>query len=630
MTVELFAGIIEEELKCLARQLQRDVYSPFPALGFQVPKKSGGHRLVGIPTVKDRIVQRFLLRCLYPFLEEAFSDCSFAYRPGLGVRHAIARVAEVYSSTTWILKADISRFFDTLCRTLLLSQLEKLGADAQWVRWVKGQLEAGVVLRGMPVPSHRGVLQGGILSGALANLYLSEFDRQCLDEGAYLTRYGDDFIIVTGGLTEATRILDRIEEWLSDLYLALQPEKTHIFAPDDEFVFLGYRFGGGNIIAPQYKTPQRKKGDRKSVPLSSRPRACSIVSPRKSSTKPTKYLDTWRDGMTTLYITEQGTYVKVKHQQFQVLRNGEVKVSVPVNAVDYIILFGCCNLSHGAIGLALRRRIPILFLSYRGRYFGRLQTDGMTRVEYLTRQVHCSEDFEFVLRQAKAIVSAKLHNYRILLRRLNRERKIPEVVEAIEALGEWQAKIPEVELLESLLGHEGNGSRIYFRALGALVKEPFAFDKRTRRPPEDPVNSLLSLGYTLLHQNLHSLILATGLHPHFGNLHVPRDNHPALVSDLIEEFRAPVVDSLVMYWINSNMFQLDDFTPPDERGGVYLHPDALKKYLKYWQDRLSLETTHPHTGQTVSYYRCFELQVWEYISCLMGERKTYRPMLSKM
>ena len=130
--------------------------------------------------------------------------------------------------------------------------------------------------------------------------------------------------------------------------------------------------------------------------------------------------------------------------------------------------------------------------------------------------------------------------------------------------------------------------------------------------------------------NLHSLILAVGLHSHFGNLHVPRDNHPALVSDLIEEFRAPVVDSFVMYLVNSGIFTLDDFTPPDNRGGVYLQPGVLKVYLKHWQDKLSLETTHPHTGQKVSYYRCFELQVWEYISCLMEEREIYRPMLTKM
>ena len=119
---------------------------------------------------------------------------------------------------------------------------------------------------------------------------------------------------------------------------------------------------------------------------------------------------------------------------------------------------------------------------------------------------------------------------------------------------------------------------------------------------------------------------AIGLHTHFGNLHVPRDNHPALVSDLVEEFRAPVVDSLIAYVVNSKIFTPEDFTPPDQRGGVYLHPDALKKFLKHWEEKLQTQTTHPHTRYKVNYRRCFELQVWEYVACLTGKQPVYRPM----
>jgi len=162
-----------------------------------------------------------------------------------------------------------------------------------------------------------------------------------------------------------------------------------------------------------------------------------------------------------------------------------------------------------------------------------------------------------------------------------------------------------------------------------LFKEPFVFEKRTKRPPTDPVNSLLSLGYTLLSQNMYSLVQAVGLHTHFGNLHVPRKKHPALVSDLVEEFRALIVDSLIAYLVNSKIFIPEDFTPADERGGVYLYPNSLKKFLKHWEERLQSQVTHPHTGYKVSNRRCLELQVWEYIACLMGEQEIYRPMLWK-
>ncbi len=314
-------------------------------------------------------------------------------------------------------------------------------------------------------------------------------------------------------------------------------------------------------------------------------------------------------------------------------RQDELKISVPVNRVTHIVLFGCSNLSHGAVSLCLLHKIPVLYLSSNGKYFGQLQTTGQAKVQYLIYQVQralrgaeLSFDQEFILRQASAIVLAKLHNSRVLLMRLNRRRKTDLATSAISELAELIKLAELAESLDVLLGYEGQGASLYFPAFASLLKGEWEFEKRTRRPPTDPVNSLLSLGYTLLSQNLHSMVEVSGLHTHFGTLHVPRDNHAALVSDLIEEFRALVVDSLVAYLINSKIFTPEDFTPPDERGGVYLHPDGLKRFLKHWEERLLVEVIHPHTGYKVNHRRCFELQVWEYIGCVTGERETYRPM----
>ncbi|MCW6038251.1 CRISPR-associated endonuclease Cas1 [Spirulina subsalsa FACHB-351] len=628
ITPELFAGVVTESLPRLQQHLSQEQYYPQPALGFHLPKKSGGTRLISIPTVLDRIVQRFLLQGIYPALEEVFTDCSHAYRPGLGVQTAITQAAEVYTALpTWVIKGDIAQFFDHLCWALLLAELEKLAISPPWVDLIAAQVKADVVVRGYGIPRNQGVLQGSILSGALANLYLSEFDRRCLATGMVLIRYGDDFVVLTGGLLEATRFLSWLEEWIQDFRLRLHPEKTRIIAPHEEFTFLGHQFKAGEIIPPVRKKPQPKAQSKRTATPPKRPLACPVV--RGKGTKKNSFLDHWQENMTTLYVTEQQAYVKVKHQQFQVLLNQDLVIAVPVNRVSHLVLFGCCNVSHGAISLALQRRIPILFLSYQGRYFGRLQTDGVAQVKYLQRQVECSLNPDFALRQAKAIVAGKLHNCRILLLRLNRRshHQTKEATEAIQQLGEWLQRVPEAESLEVLLGFEGQGTRVYFQGLGSLMRKPFVFEKRTRRPPTNPVNSLLSLGYTLVHQNLYSLVQGVGLHPHFGNLHVPRENHPALVSDLMEEFRAPLVDSLVMFLVNSKVFKLEDFTPPDARGGVYLYPDKLKVFLKHWQERLQLEVKHPQTGYKVSNFRCLELQVWEYIACLMGEQEVYRPML---
>ena len=642
MTIDLFANIFSKQLRDIQHQLQIESYTASPALGLYLPKKSGGKRLIGIPTVRDRIVSRVLLAEIYQLLEEVFLDCSYAYRPGRGIQMAVKHFYSYYVENPWVVKADILQFFDNLCWALLLTDLEQLQLEPILLQSIAQQLKSGIVIAGKRIYPGQGVLQGGVLSGALANLYLSKFDKLCLQAGFKLVRYGDDFVVACSSFVEATRTLDKINSWLGEIYLHLQPEKTQIFSSDDEFTFLGYQFSQGEIYAPpppvikagewavnDSGTPYFRSKVRPVKPCSQPPKACSIVKPVKLPTPNSEHYFT--EFMTTLYITDQGAYLSVRHQQFQVFYQQELRIKVPVNRVSHIVLFGCCNLSHGAVSLALSRRIPIMYLSQKGRYFGRLETEGTAKVEYLIQQVKCALDPQFTRKQAEAIVQAKLHNSRILLMRLNRRRHAKDrdqtlVIKAIEAIDILMDSLEKAEDLDALRGYEGKAATLYFQALGSLFVGVFAFEKRTKRPPTNPINSLLSLGYTLLSQNVYSFIQAVGLHTHFGNLHVPRDNHPALVSDLMEEFRAQLVDSLVAYLINSKIFVPEDFTPPDEKGGVYLQPHALKKFVKHWEDKLQTEVTHPHTGYKVAYRRCLELQVREYITCLMGDVEAYRPM----
>jgi CRISP-associated protein Cas1 len=626
ITVDLFAGIAAEQLQTIQQHIHQERYVFSPAKGFYIPKKDGGQRLVGIPTVRDRVVQRFLLQRAYPKFDRAFSKAALAYRPGYGTLDAIERVAEAYHhQPAWVVKADIQSFFDNLSWTLLCDRIERLKLAAMLHQLMIQQLKSGIVINGYFTRPNKGILQGGILSGALANLYLSQFDRQCLSAGINLVRYGDDCLAVCHSPIQADRTISLMTEWLEAIYLRLHPEKTHIFAPDQEFTFLGYHFSGGEIYPPERKTSTETKPKPSPKPSAVRPLICGIVKgDRQANSKPNQ--EYWKEGMSTLYVSDQGAYLKVKQQQFQVFHQQELRCNVPINRVSHVVLFGSCTMSHGAVSLALQHRIPVMYLSSNGRYFGRLQTANQAKVEYLSQQVLHSQDPVFVLTQAKSIVMGKIHNSRIVLQRLNRKRKTEKATDAISELAESIKNVLTVESVESLLGVEGHAASLYFQAFASLLIGKFEFEKRTRRPPTDPINSLLSLGYTLLSQNVHSMIEAIGLHTHFGNLHTPRPNLPALVCDLMEEFRAPVVDSFVAYLINSNIFSPEDFTPPDARGGVYLHPDGLKRFLKHWEEKLATEVVHPHTGYKVSYRRCMELQVWEYVACLSGEQSVYRPM----
>ncbi len=331
--------------------------------------------------------------------------------------------------------------------------------------------------------------------------------------------------------------------------------------------------------------------------------------------------------MSTLYIVEPASALKVKHQQFQVFGQQELLFKVPVLQIKNIILFGYCQLSHGVVQTALYRQIPITYYSSQGYYSGCLQSKLQPKVTYLVEQVRQAENNKFVRQQAEIIVRAKLHNSRILLMRINRRRPNEITQKAISELKKIINCLDVNPSLESLRGYEGNGANIYFQGLSGLFQGKFTFNKRTLRPPQDPINSLLSFGYTLLCQHLISTVQLAGLHTDFGNLHTARDNHPGLVLDLMEEFRAQIVDSLVVYLVNKKIFSAQDFTLPNEQGGVYLKHESLKIFLKHWAEKLSTELTHPQTKRKVSLRTCLELQVKEYTSCLMGKSENYQPML---
>ena len=184
-----------------------------------------------------------------------------------------------------------------------------------------------------------------------------------------------------------------------------------------------------------------------------------------------------------------------------------------------------------------------------------------------------------------------------------------------------------VDELDQLRGYEGIAAARYFPALGQLITvDGFRFNQRSRRPPKDATNAMLSFGYTLLHNNVLSLILAEGLNPYLGNLHRSDRKETHLAFDLIEEFRSPVVDTLVMTVVNRGVIKPDDFSPSASNGGIYLSDQARRRFIQEFEKRLSSKTAHSMVKKPVSYRRAIQLQVQRYKQCLL-HGVAYEPFL---
>jgi CRISPR-associated protein Cas1 len=185
-------------------------------------------------------------------------------------------------------------------------------------------------------------------------------------------------------------------------------------------------------------------------------------------------------------------------------------------------------------------------------------------------------------------------------------------------------KVAQARSIDVVRGQEGAAGAAYYEAFGRMVRgEGFRFEKRTKRPPKDPVNALLSLGYTLLHNNVYAMINVVGLDPYQGFFHAIRQGHPALASDLSEEFRAIIVDSVVLSVINKGMLKPGDFR--ESSGGIYLSKEGVKRFVEQYEGRVNTGVTHPLFGEKMSYMQCIERQVRLFARVLMGQAEAYKP-----
>jgi len=291
--------------------------------------------------------------------------------------------------------------------------------------------------------------------------------------------------------------------------------------------------------------------------------------------------------MRTLYVSRQGCYINLKGETLIVKQGETIHGEVQLPLLEQILIFGKSQLTTQVIRTCLWRNIPIAYLSRMGYCYGRLMPieRGYRQLSRYQQNLTVTERFLV----ARKIVQAKLKNSRTFLMRQQRRKPSTSADIAIKSLEVLLQKVGESETIERLMGLEGAGAAQYFSAFGECLNHPdFIFLARSRRPPGNPVNAMLSFGYQILWNHLLTLIELQGLDPYYACLHQGTERHAALASDLIEEFRVPIIDSLVLWLVNSKVMDVQtDFDY--HAGGCYLNNYGRPKYIKYFLNRLEEE-----------------------------------------
>ncbi len=331
----------------------------------------------------------------------------------------------------------------------------------------------------------------------------------------------------------------------------------------------------------------------------------------------------------------------------------ERKLTVPLIKVEEVMVIGDATISTPAISSLLKEHIPITYLTRHGRYLGTTfpvhTKNSLLRIAQ--HQAHHNLGKRHKI--ARQCVTGKLRNMRTILMRYHRAHPDPvlemhierlkksfqaaEETEPTDIMQEISEIEPQMEMdveerelgrmngLGTLLGCEGAGSAAYFQVFERLIKCHWShgFVKRTRRPPTDPVNAMLSYGYAILTSQVASAVASVGLDPYIGYLHASRHGKPALALDLMEEFRPIIVDSVVLHLLNNHQLEGKHFTT--ELNACTMNDISKKLFLQRFEERMQETIKHPIFDYKVSYRRCIELQARLLGKYLTGEIETYPP-----
>ncbi len=332
--------------------------------------------------------------------------------------------------------------------------------------------------------------------------------------------------------------------------------------------------------------------------------------------------------MSVLYVTQPGAEVRRKGGRLQVEWQKQVLAALPLREIERLVLLGPVQLSAAATRLLLRARIPVVFCSLRGRCYGTL-SNGHEDTELLLLQVARYQDEAFRLGIAKAIVEAKICHQQRLLRRHARNHPNPALKDVADQLEFLLQELPDCASIAEAMGIEGQAAALYFSVLGTCLRqEGINFTGRNRRPPKDPVNAVLSLGYMLVLQEALSVLMAQGLHPGLGFLHEVSWHRPALALDLLEVARQPIIDRLTLSLFNRGALTLDDFQSNADRG-VRLKEQSLKRYLQFYERAMTTPFRYGY-GVARGTFRDWLRQQAAELKKAIQENQAWKPILLEL
>ena len=628
-----FAAKNENDFENLSNEVEKGVYNPSDLKGVILPKGGNKIRALAIPAFKDRVFQRAVVQIMGESIEHLLEENSFAYRKGYSRLNAARAINEAHKNGfRFILESDIQSFFDNVNWNILTKKLEILFRNDPVLPVIKKWIECDVVFNGIRIKRLKGLPQGAAISPMLANLYLDEFD-ESLQDDFKLIRYADDFVILCKSKEQAEEALIKVKESLKNIDLEIKPSKTHIISFEEGFQYLGYLFVNSMIVEKKKEEkPENLDGmklDKEIIPAGSWLAHVDIekIRPLKKAAaenlKPLTQSDNLEitDEKYPLYVTRD-TLISIDKDKIEIeyeIEKEHKTENIPLGNISSVIIEGYSKITMPAVFKLSDNEIPIYFCRPNGQI--RLAIPSVIPdFELWNLQAQLSNDENYVLQFAREVVCAKINNHKVIIRRNN------DINDYGDEFDRLISKAENAESLASLRGIEGSSAVTYFDYLRQSLPPVWNFDARTKHPPEDPVNTMLSFGYSILYNHISTALQVEGMNPQIGFYHQTNPRYFPLASDLQEEFRH-IIDSLTLYIVRRNMVSVNDFIlDEDNKYPCLMTNDFRRKFIQMVEERLNVLFTPFNAAKQITYRKFIHRQVKTLKKGIKNKTMEYKPL----
>lgn len=559
---------------------------------------SGKHRIISHISSIDRLLLRSLHQVLSPYFENLFSKYSFAYQIGKGTDSAVKCATDYISAgKEYVVELDVQDFFDNIVHEKLLATLSKYIQDKRLLVLLERYIVCKVEYDCSVQMKCAGLMQGNPLSPLLSNLYLTEFDFWMEAQNYSFIRFADNINVYVHSLQEGYDVLSLIEAKLSELGLSIKPEKKGVY-PVFTRKLLGYYFEKSeNTVLVQ-------KNARKNGYLYQNWHKSALE-------KINQHYHIINDGILT------------KKDYSILFENDTDRVSIPVETTNSINLYSDVILSSNFLTLISQKQLSVNIFDTFGNYIGSFYSSQQrSRMETLIAQVQIYSNPQKRLCYAKAFENASLHNLRCNLKYYQKQNCSTILQEGIQYFNDAILAVDEAASVENLLLLEARCRQKYYQYINEMIHQnDFKMTIRTKRPPKDAINSLISFGNTCLYQRISQLIHRTSVDVRISFVHSAMKRYENLNLDLADIFKPILIDRIIFSLINKKRITTDKHFVEDN-GGVFLNTEGKKLFLNEFENKMNqIITIHE---QPFTYDRLIMNEIKKLENSFL-QQTTYKP-----